>query len=204
MNRFYDSFLAGVETTHNVEVVYRYVDKERIPIDVTDLLRWQWVQFVSVFDRFIHDLVQKGIVDSFFISGIDDVTPKTRDLLVKMEIVVQLLFCTSEVDRRCILDNYIGKMLSYKSFQSPENVCDALSYIWKEKNKIKVISRQMGMESDYCKQYWNNIILRRNQIVHASDYIDNYGNRQDISIEDVEKTRDFMLLLGDAIIQSVC
>lgn len=44
---------------NQVMTIYDFITLEvKAPLDTSDLLRWQWVQAVSAFDKFVHDLVR--------------------------------------------------------------------------------------------------------------------------------------------------
>ena len=66
MQQSYQRFIELVKDTENVEALYTYFEKViTAPIDISDLLRWQWVQCVSAFDKFVHDLVRTGMLEIF-------------------------------------------------------------------------------------------------------------------------------------------
>ncbi len=56
MLQSYQRFIKLVKDTENVEVLYNYFEKSiTVSVDISDLLRWQWVQCISAFDKFIHE-----------------------------------------------------------------------------------------------------------------------------------------------------
>lgn len=62
----YKRFLELVNDTQNVKILYEYIENTmKAPIDTSDLLRWQWVQCISAFDKFVHDIVRIGMIDIF-------------------------------------------------------------------------------------------------------------------------------------------
>lgn len=58
-------FVKLVQDTQNVETLYNYFENSVVPVDISDLLRWQWVQCISAFDKFVHDVVRVGMVEIF-------------------------------------------------------------------------------------------------------------------------------------------
>ena len=45
--------------------LYDYISLNKIPLDASDLLRWQWVLAVSALDKYIHDIVTDGLVEQY-------------------------------------------------------------------------------------------------------------------------------------------
>lgn len=66
MQQSYQRFIILVKDTENVEVLHNYFEKTMaVSVDTSDLLRWQWVQCISAFDKFVHDLVRVGMLEIF-------------------------------------------------------------------------------------------------------------------------------------------
>lgn len=59
MLQSHQRFINLVKDTENVEVLYNYFKNSMtVPVDTSDLLRWQWVQCISAFDKFVfHQLI---------------------------------------------------------------------------------------------------------------------------------------------------
>ena len=55
-------FQALMDQTEVSKGLYNYIDSQRVPIDASDLLRWEWVLAVSALDKYIHDVVRIGMV----------------------------------------------------------------------------------------------------------------------------------------------
>ena len=198
----YKRFIDLIDDTKNVEVLYRYIsNKVVVPIDTSDLLRWQWVQCVSAFDKLVHDLVKIGMIEIF--NGTRETTAKYESFIIDLNTYQQMInnpdIACNIFEKRIILCN------GYKAFQDPDKVADALSYIWDEKDKwIKISSNmRMHLNKDDCRTMLRNIVIRRNQIVHEGDYTDILLKRQDILDEDVESVRNFIIDLGKSIYNCV-
>ena len=58
----FNSLIAQCSTTLGI---YEYLESNTIPIDASDLLRWQYVLAVSALDKYIHDIVRIGMVEEF-------------------------------------------------------------------------------------------------------------------------------------------
>lgn len=192
-------FVKLVQDTQNVETLYNYFEHSVVPVDISDLLRWQWVQCISAFDKFVHDVVRVGMVEIFL--GNRTPTPKYNTFQIDIQTYGDMI--NNIIDASLIFERKIILKHGFLAFQDPSKVADALSYIWNENDKWGKISNLMGMPKDDCTTYLRNIVIRRNQIVHEGDYTDSLSRRQDIFLQDVIDIRDYILKLGQAIYDCV-
>lgn len=192
-------FVKLVQDTQNVETLYNYFDHSVVPVDISDLLRWQWVQCISAFDKFVHDVVRVGMVEIFL--GNRTPTPKYNTFQIDIQTYGDMI--NNIIDASLIFERKIILKHGFLAFQDPSRVADALSYIWNENDKWGKISNLMGMSKDDCTTYLRNIVIRRNQIVHEGDYTDSLSRRQDIFLQDVIDIRDYILKLGQSIYDCV-
>lgn len=192
-------FVKLVQDTQNVETLYNYFEHSVVPVDISDLLRWQWVQCISAFDKFVHDVVRVGMVEIFL--GNRTPTPKYNTFQIDIQTYGDMI--NNIIDASLIFERKIILKHGFLAFQDPSRVADALSYIWNENDKWGKISNLMGMSKDDCTTYLRNIVIRRNQIVHEGDYTDSLSRRQDILLQDVIDIRDYILKLGQAIYDCV-
>ena len=179
--------------------MYNYFEHSVVPVDISDLLRWQWVQCISAFDKFVHDVVRVGMVEIFL--GNRTPTPKYNTFQIDIQTYGDII--NNIIDASLIFERKIILKHGFLAFQDPSKVADALSYIWNENDKWGKISNLMGMSKDDCTTYLRNIVIRRNQIVHEGDYTDSLSRRQDIFLQDVIDIRDYILKLGQAIYDCV-
>lgn len=192
----YERFVDLIKETENIMVLYKYFQKQmKIPMDISDLLRWQWMQYISAFDKFIHDLVRIGMLEAF--QGKRILTPKFKSFQMDYQTYQELK--ENELEADLIFEQKIIIKHGYLSFQDPEKIADALSFIWNEKDKWEKISKEMGLNKSDCIKYLKNIVIRRNQIVHEGDYTDRLSKRQDILEEDVIFVKEYILKLGKVI-----
>lgn len=203
MKQVYQKFVQLIVATEQVQSIYDYINCTiKAPLDCSDLLRWQWVQFVSAFDKLIHDLVRIGMVEIYL--GKRKPTPRFKSFSIDMETQLDLLKnCGSQIDQVKILNDRIFMVHQYLSFQQPKKVVEALSYICEGKNKWGDISKKLNMDKDDCVKFLNNIIIRRNQIAHEGDFIGDSNDRQNILREDVVEIKEFILKLGEVIYEYV-
>ncbi|MEH2085839.1 HEPN domain-containing protein [Nostoc sp.] len=100
------------------------------------------------------------------------------------------------------LEDEIRKGLSYKSFQQPEKIADAIRQI-SDKQLWNEVARKMSKPPEDIKQQLTLIVDRRNKIAHEAD-IDptlNIGNRWYIDESMVGDTVDFIEQLVESIHQ---
>jgi hypothetical protein len=186
--------------TKTIMAVYDYLNqKVQGPMDYSDLLRWQWVQSVSALDKFVHDIVRTGMLGIYM--GNRSPTNKflnfTVDLKTHLQIIQDASSALFAFERQVLLKN------GYLAFQDPDKISDALSYIWDEKNKWKAISDIIGMPESDVKTQLRNISIRRNQMVHESDYPGNLMQRQTIAKEDVTEVVSFIEKVGKSIYDNI-
>lgn len=200
MQQSYQRFIILVKDTENVEVLYNYFDKSMaVSVDISDLLRWQWIQCVSAFDKSMHDLVRVGMLEIFVGNRIP--TPKYNTFQIDIQTYGDMT--NNLIDAGLIFERKIILKHSFLAFQDPNKVADALSFIWNENDKWGKISNLLGMAKNDCTTYLKNIVIRRNQIVHEGDYTDILMKRQDIYPQDVIEIREYILKLGEAIYDCV-
>ncbi|MEH1888155.1 MAG: HEPN domain-containing protein [Nostoc sp.] len=100
------------------------------------------------------------------------------------------------------LEDEIRKGLSYKSFQQPEKIADAIRQI-SDKQLWNEVARKMNKPPEDIKQQLTLIVDRRNKIAHEAD-IDptlNIGNRWYIDESMVGDTVDFIEQVVESIHQ---
>ena len=182
--------------------LYDYISFNKIPLDASDLLRWQWVLAVSALDKYIHDILTDGMVEQYINKKPHTSKFDTFQLGMKTIINIQ----SAPVPEIAFRNEVIRKN-SYLSFQDPDKIADALSFIWNVPNKWDVISRNMAtpISSSDLKIKLKNIVVRRNQIVHEGDCLS--ANipmaQQQITASDTQDVIQFITELVDAIDASI-
>ena len=183
--------------------LYEYIDNNKIPLDSSDLLRWQWVLAVSALDKYIHDIVRFGMVEEY--SKRKPHTPKFDTFQLSMDVL-------SSIEMASIPEmefaNEVLRRHSHLSFQDPSKITEALSYIWNEPHKWDKISSNMqnSISSNDLTTKLKNIVARRNQIVHEGDCLMTILplQQQPISLLDTNDVIEFICDLVNAIEKSIC
>lgn len=182
--------------------LYDYISLNKIPLDASDLLRWQWVLAVSALDKYIHDIVTDGLVEQYI--NKKPHTPKFDTFQLSMKTIINI---QSAPVPEIAFRNEVIRKNSYLSFQDPDKIADALSFIWNVPNKWDVISRNMAtpISSSDLKIKLKNIVVRRNQIVHEGDCLSTNMPmaQQQITASDTQDVIQFITELVDAIDASI-
>lgn len=159
-------------------------------MDISDILRSEYVLIVSAFDCYIHDVVLQGMSDMF--SGNRTECKNFTDFCIPMSTVKKLLETSDVSVRESIYNASVKKILSKDSYQSPKSVEFALSMVNMKKIWSK-IGKKIGMSTEDVKTNLGLIILRRNKIAHEAD-IENLVSMKKSEIErtDVEEVISFL------------
>lgn len=182
--------------------ICEYLQNQKVPLDASDLLRWQWVLAVSALDRYVHDIVLWGMLEVF--RGNKKITPKYSNFSMNMDtylIIKSSQYPDNDFEKAVI------KSHSHQAFQDPEKISDALSHIWDEPHKWDVICHNMRtpISSNDLRTKLRNIVIRRNQIVHEGDCLstDIPLSQQTITKSDTEDVVSFITDLVEAIDKSL-
>lgn len=195
-------FQALMSQKNVTSALYDYLSVNKIPLDSSDLLRWQWVLAVSALDKYIHDIVTAGMVEQYINKRPH--TPKFDTFQLSMNAITNIQSSpVPEIEFR----NEVIRKNSYLAFQEPNKIADALSFIWDEQHKWDVISSNMAtpISSSDLKTKLKNIVVRRNQIVHEGDCLSTNIPliQQPITFFDTQDVIQFITELVNAIDVSI-
>lgn len=100
------------------------------------------------------------------------------------------------------LENEIRETLSYKSFQQPDKIADAIRLI-SDKKLWDEVGNLMGKSAKEIKQQLTAIVDRRNKIAHEADIDPSYGIGNCLNIDEilVNDAVDFIEQLVETIHQ---
>jgi hypothetical protein len=188
--RLFENNLSNIEV---ISVLYDYFLIHLPAIDLTELLRAQYVMIVSAFDYYIHNLVRENILDIFY-----DASKKIPNIKISLNIVNVLLQESNKDEQRRILDTEVKNILSRYSYQSSINVENAMGLIGVRKIWSKIASN-LNQSSEDIKNRLNLIVNRRNKIAHESDINFITGAKECIDKAIVIDTIDFLKRLVNEI-----
>ncbi|MGE6795416.1 HEPN domain-containing protein [Psychrobacter okhotskensis] len=194
-SRFDDSY-SRIKTMHSL--YDHLLNNSKFPHDmISDILRSELVSVVSALDRFIHDIVKVGIIESY--NGQRQLTNSCSNFQINIGDLKTFLNPTINQDPDIILGDIIDRKHSHLSFQDPKKIADALSLFWDDNQKWQTIASQLGSDQNTIKVELKNIIIRRNQIVHEADFDAFQNQLQIIKANDVENSVEFINNLVEVI-----
>lgn len=202
MRNAYSTFEHNLNSVKTLHAIHEQFIQTYSALDLSEILRAEYVLTVSAFDCYLHDLVQSRMHAITF--ALEDEKLPSEYAKFKIPIGTLKLFLTAnEDDQKQILHAALKKSLSEFSFESPQTVERALGYIginkvWK---KVSVI---LEKEPEEIRKQLSLIIFRRNCIAHQAD-IANYTDetKQPIEREDVSEVIAYIETLVDSINQLV-
>ena len=159
-------------------------------MDLSDILRAEYVLIVSVFDCYVHDVVLQGMANMF--SGSKPDSRAYNEFCLPMSAVKQLLVSTDSAIRESIFNVSVKKLLAKDSYQSPKSVEYAMNLI-NLKNVWHKVGLKLSMPSKDVVLKLGLIIQRRNKIAHEADIHDLVSmDKTPIDRSDVDDTFAFL------------
>lgn len=187
MNSVYANFASAVDNIKRFGSIYEKIsiDYPLLKNELDDMLRAQIVYAVSAMDGYIHEIVRIGIIKSFL--GERPRTLKWNNFGITLENVRSIISIEQsdlttpqrESEMVSVLNTIFKPILKTLSFQQPDKIKDALSYIWIEEHKMQTIAKSINYnlignnlneKVKYLEQKLGLIMTRRNQIVHEADW----------------------------------
>ena len=163
-------------------------------IEFSDIFRASLVLGVSALDHFVHEFVRLGMLEVH--RGHRPLTDAHLSFKIPLSAVRTAISDTSQDQW---LDQIIREAHSWRSFQKPEHIAEAirlmsLTNIWNQ------VSLEMGISDEEAKTQLKAIVDRRNKIAHEADMdITNPGHRWPINEILVREALDFLEKLVNAI-----
>lgn len=188
------TYLINEKNVRELHALHYFLVEKLPAVDLSDILRAEYVLIVSAFDAYVHDIVRQGMLDIF--KGIDSANDKYNSYMVPMSFYQQLSSCATEAERIDLFEGLLKKQMSKDSYQAPRSIDYALQLI-----DIHAVWTSLAPIMGYANgQDVNNqlalIVKRRNIIAHESDIMTLTGTeKNDISRGDVETVIDFVTQL---------
>lgn len=189
-------FNRNIEATCVLENIFIYLEPKIQALDMSEILRAEYVLIVSAFDYYIHDRIRDGMLQIF--DGLSPVNDKYNNFHISLNTVTRIISETDPLNRNAILDLEIRKITSKDSYQSPASIEQALGLISIKSIWTKV-SGSLLIPPEDIKKKLNLIVRRRNKIAHEADYDCITNSKTPIEIIDVEDTRNFIVSLVNTI-----
>jgi len=201
MQRAFDQFKDNMRYVKELDALFVHLkDTLHLPNDLTDILRAEWVYSVSAMDKLIHEFVRIGMIEAF--QGKRVQTSKFASFGIKTNTLLSSLTTTVPPPEYWFEQEIIERH-KLLSFQTPEKIADALSFIWDESQKWQKLSNAIGVSQADLTTQLKMIISRRNQIVHEADLDLLTGTKNSIDKVDIDEVISFIETLSEAIFNAV-
>ncbi|WP_143114657.1 HEPN domain-containing protein [Jannaschia rubra] len=181
-------FLQHIEEADEAIVIYNHLNKNGLRADFA--LRFVWVSTVSALDDYITQLIIEISTHRFENSIVQE--KRLLSEACRFDSIYSLLennSAASAIAFRSLIRETVERM----TFQSPNDVADGLSFIWKADEKWKKIGAYLGLTAKSCRGLLSSIANRRNLIVHNADFDDSGGVKTKIRLNDAIRTRMFIV-----------
>lgn len=191
------NFKNNLEESKALSALYSYLmEAVHTPMPYDDVLRAQFVYSVSAFDKFMHDIILIGLVDTYI--GSRPPTEKYHGEVLPMR-TINILSSSTLPPPEFHFREAMRAKLKIVSYQDPGKISDGLSYIWRENQKWVKVAANMGLTDDAVKRKLRLIADRRNAIVHESDMNPATQRKFEIDVESTNEITQFLEDCGSAI-----
>jgi len=192
-----DHFRMNLGYSRNLGVIYKVLKAgTTTALDLSDILRAEFVLSVSALDYYVHELVEIGMQEIYAKRR-----PPTSKFLSFSVSLGNFWQDNSVLLTHDWLIDEVRTKHSFRSFQRPDNIAEAVRLIidvdlWNDVSKI------VGMPVQDVKGRLEIIVDRRNKIAHEAD-VDpaNPGSRWPINAAEVDDVVHFIEKIGEALYQ---
>ena len=192
-----DQFHISISRVRDLIAVHNSIKAQSTPaLDLSDILRAALVLSVSALDYYVHEVVKLGMLEVH--RGTRSEPPAFAKFQINLGSAREWL--SADVGLDYWLEDEIQQRHSYKSFQQPDNIADAIRLI-SDKKLWEEVRKVMNRTAKDIKQELGIIVDRRNKISHEAD-IDptlGLGNRWNINEADVNNAVDFIEKVVESI-----
>ena len=190
-------FEQNIIRVKNLGAIYQSINSQTTPIlDLSDILRAQYVMLVSALDHFIHELVRFGMIEIY--NENRRATKEFKEFIFSTDKNTLFKKAIMEEKSDVWLNHQIRHRNGFKSFQEAEKIKEAMLLIvevdiWTE------VANVLEEDVRQIKSRLNLIIDRRNQISHEADIEPTYHELRTIYVEDVNDSIVFIESLVNII-----
>jgi hypothetical protein len=160
-----DQFHISINRVRDLIAVHNSVKAQStLALDLSDILRSALVLSVSALDFYIHEVVRLGMLQIH--QGLRSEPPAFSRFQISLGSAREIL--DNPLDLDYWLEDEIRQRHSYKSFQQPGNIADAIRLI-SDKKLWEEVATVMSRPAQDIKQQLSIIVDRRNKIAHEAD-----------------------------------
>ncbi|AEW00267.1 hypothetical protein A4D02_23340 [Niastella koreensis] len=202
----FNQFNQNMRYVKELDALYGYLSTTlKLPNDLSDLLRAQWVMSVSALDKLIHEFIRIGMVEAF--EGQRPRTRKYQSFGISTSTMTNIISSagssSSVYPPSYWFEQEIVQRHQHLAFQDPDKIADGLSLIWDESHKWQYLAGPMGMSQQDLVTTIKTIATRRNKIVHEADFNILTGLRNQIDKIDTDTVVPFIIRLGEEIYNAI-
>lgn len=174
----------------NLGTIYKTINLQTTSVvDLSDILRAQYVLLVSALDHFVHEIVRLGMIEIY--NEKRKVTKEFKAFILSIDKDVLFKKAIMEEKNDIWLDYQIRHKNGFKSFQQADKIKEAMlliidTDIWEQLANI------LNEDIKSLKNRLNLIIDRRNQIAHEADIEPTYQELRDIHIDDINDSIEYI------------
>ena len=191
-----DQFRISLNRVRDLIAVHNSVNTQSTSaLDLSDILRAALVLSVSALDYYVHEVVKLGMLEIHRGNRLEP--PAYSKFQISLGSAREGM---NSANLDYWLEAEIQQRHSYKSFQSPDKIADAIRLI-SDQSLWQEVGILMGQPARDIKQRLNLIVDRRNKIAHEADINPELGlgNRWSINEAMVQDTIDFI----EEVIESI-
>lgn len=162
-------------------------------LDVTEAFRASIVLGISALDAYVHNLCVESIVEAY-------ANRRYRNNYFG-EVKVGLISAEAGIASSSLswLEGEVRSLFSRDTFQRPNDISKALRFVDGGTKRWTRISARLGSTSEETMATLNNIVDRRNMIVHEADIDPVWGAVRPLTADDTESAIRFIGSLVEAI-----
>lgn len=215
MTTAYNTFQDDINRIKGLFAVYNHLnDVLHLSEDVTsEILRNQYMYAVSAMDKFLHEVVRVGFIESY--RNLRPQTQKFINMTLPISVAERLIqysdpaYVPTSISETIdyVLNEEISRQTRIVAYQHPDKIKDGLSIVWNEEHKFQKLALAMGRTMpNNDKILSQELILitdRRNQIVHQSDMLPGQYTKKTITKEMVDDAIDTISKFCKAVYDEV-
>ena len=165
-----DQFRWNLQRIRNLGSLHSILNSQTTSaLDLSDLLRAEFVMAVSTLDLYVHEIVRLGMLECF--RGQRPRTNAFNEFRVSLDITIQAV---STPGSDVWLDDQIRDQHSRRTFQQPEDIISGIRLFSNADLWHQVATRLHSSQQD-VRNRLRLIVDRRNKIVHEADSDPSYG-----------------------------
>lgn len=194
-----DIFRSNIQSVKELHALHKHFSNMLTAMDLSEMLRSEYVLVISAMDRFLHDIVKERLLKIDIRDVVNLNISAQKEYPISLFTVKSLLENPDELTRDQLLETDLKKSLEKISFQSSKSIESAMNLIGCKKPWTK-IGRQLTLPPEDVKKRLDIIIRRRNIIAHQADISNDVTlEKNNIERQDVDEELFFIEKIVETI-----